>query len=116
MASFCANCAAPLESGTKFCAACGIAVELAPADLTASAGGAKTLLHSARGGRYPALRIIAVILKVLAVLTVVAAVFSALSAASLPSSVGVGLAGPAIAFLVVILGLCYGLFLWASAE
>jgi zinc-ribbon domain len=115
MASFCTNCAAPLESGTKFCAACGTAVEPA-AGLGALVGEAKPLFHSARGGRYPALRIIAVILKVLAVLTVVGAVFSALSVASLPSSVGVGPAGPAIAFLAVILGLCYGLFLWASAE
>jgi hypothetical protein len=115
MSGFCTNCAARLEAGTKFCAACGTAVELTPSP-TGSVAGAKAVFPPVRGSRYPVLRIIAVILKVLAVVAVVGAVLSALSAASLPSSAGIGLAGPAIAFLVVILGLCYGLFLWASAE
>jgi protein-S-isoprenylcysteine O-methyltransferase Ste14 len=115
MSSFCTNCAESLEPGTKFCGACGTPVESIPIPTT-SAPVPKALSSRARGNRYPALRIIATILKVFAVLTVIGAVLSAFSTASLPSSIGVGLAGPAVGFLVVIFGLCYGLFLWASAE
>jgi uncharacterized protein YjeT (DUF2065 family) len=43
-------------------------------------------------------------------------VISGLSVASLPNSLGIGGAGSAIALVFVLAGLCYGLFLWASAE
>jgi len=116
MANFCTSCAAPLGSGTKFCASCGAAVEATPAIAAPSAIETGTFSPAAATSRYPALRIISVILKILAVVAVLGAVLSALSAMSLPSSFGIGLAGSVVGGFIVILGLCYGLFLWASAE
>ena len=116
MAGFCTNCAAPLEPGTKFCGSCGGVVETPATPAVSSAEAPKPLPIALRGGRYPALRIISLLLKILAVLTVIGGVISGLSAASLPNSLGIGAAGSAIAFVIMVAGLCYALFLWASAE
>jgi uncharacterized protein YjeT (DUF2065 family) len=43
-------------------------------------------------------------------------VISGLSVVSLPNSLGIGAASSAIAFVIMLAGLCYALFLWASAE
>lgn len=115
MASFCTNCAAQLEPGTKFCGACGSVVEV-PAAPSVSAAQAPRSLPIALRGRYPALRIITVLLKILAVLTAIGGVISGLSVVSLPNSLGIGAASSAIAFVIMLAGLCYALFLWASAE
>lgn len=116
MASFCTNCAAPLEPGTKFCGACGSVVEVPTTSTVSSVQPAKPLPTANRGGRYPALRVIAGILKIVAVLTAIGAVISGLSAASLPNSFGIGPTGSVIGLVIVLAGLCYALFLWASAE
>jgi|SRR5580698_5646689 quaternary ammonium compound-resistance protein SugE len=115
MASVCANCAAQLERGAKFCGACGRVVETAATPLGGSAPAPKPLPIALRG-RYPALRIITVLLKILAVLTAIGGVISGLSAASLPNSLGIGAAASAIAVVILLASLCYALFLWASAE
>ena len=69
--------------------------------------------------RYPALRIIAVVLKVLAVITAIAGLVGGLSFSSLTAPSYFPNAG-AISGLAMLgglmLGLCYALFLWASAE
>lgn len=115
MASFCINCAAALEPGVKFCASCGVPVEPSAPAATVSAEVASAPSVE-RGRRYPALRIIAVILKVFAAVAVVAGVISGLSLASIQSSFGPAFGGSAMALFGVLGGLGYGLFLWASAE
>jgi hypothetical protein len=123
MSSICINCAAPLEVGTKFCGACGKAVEprLTPAQTVVQAH--RAIKTEAR--RYPALRLIALILKIVAVLTAVGGVIAGFSAAaitnSLPNYAGInssgsGAAGSAIGWMIFLVALCYALFLWASAE
>jgi hypothetical protein len=116
MANFCNSCAAPLESTAKFCRACGAAVEAHPANITVQPVATSQVLPPTRGRRYPALHIIAVILKVLAALTAIAGVLSGIAAGSIPSP-GFGVpGGGAIALLIILGGLAYALFLWASAE
>jgi hypothetical protein len=116
MANFCKSCRAPLEPAAKFCGACGAVVEAPPPSIAVQpVPTPKVFLHT-QGRRYPALRIIAVILKVLAALTAIGGVLSAIAAGSIPNP-GFGVpGGGAIAVLVILVGLCYALFLWASAE
>lgn len=125
MASICTNCAAPLEAGTKFCGACGNAVEAPTALPQRTASLSALALTATRSRRYPALRIIALLLKIFAVLTAIGAAITGLSAASLTSSLptypgiatqGIGAAGSAVGWIIFLAGLCYALFLWASAE
>jgi hypothetical protein len=120
MASICSNCAAPLEAETKFCGACGNAV-----DVRSISSENHGLRAAIRDRRYPGLRIIAFILKIFAVLTAIGGVITGLSAASITSSLpnypgivspGIGAAGSAIGWIIFLAGLCYALFLWASAE
>jgi hypothetical protein len=123
MSSICINCAAPLEVGTKFCGACGKAVEprMTPA---------QTVVQPHRGitteaRRYPALRLIALILKIVTVLTALGGVITGFSAATITNSLpnyagiassGIVAAGSAIGWMIFLVALCYALFLWASAE
>lgn len=135
MNGVCKNCAAPLEPETKFCGACGSVVTALPVQDIA-------VLHpsSADGGRrYPALRIIALLLKIEAVLTAVVGVISGIGGviaglsataitSSLPnyaglSSPGISAAGSAIGWFIFLAGLCNALlflccalYLWAAAE
>ena len=71
MAGFCINCAAPLESGTKFCGACGAAADTTPPVSATKADRVPQVFSQAPGRRYPVLRIVAVILKVFAATTAV---------------------------------------------
>jgi hypothetical protein len=125
MASTCSSCAAPLEAGTKFCGTCGSPVD---ARSVPRENAAQIHRASAVGGqsrRYPGLRIIAFLLKIFAVLTAVGGGITGLSAASITGSLpnysglgspGIGAAGSAIGWIIFLAGLCYALFLWASAE
>jgi uncharacterized protein YjeT (DUF2065 family) len=116
MASFCTSCATALEPGAKFCGRCGTVVEAPPSSIAVQSVPVAQSFSHKHGRRYPALRIIAVILKVLAALTAIGGVLSALAAGSIPSP-GFGVpGGGAIALLIILGGLGYGLFLWASAE
>ena len=119
MSGICKNCAAPLGAGTKFCGACGSAVE-APVHSAESAAPLRSLPSATRDRRYPALRIIAFLFKILAALTAIGGAITGLSAASisssLPNAPGIGPAGSAIGWIIFLGGLCYALFLWASAE
>jgi hypothetical protein len=125
MSSSCTNCTAPLEAGAKFCGSCGSAVE-APARLLESPVPPHGSLSAAvRERRYPALRIIAVLIKILAVLTTIGGAITGLSAASITNSLpgsagigapGIGAAGSTIGWIIFLVSLCYALFLWASAE
>lgn len=122
MNEVCKNCAAPLEPGTKFCGTCGSVVASSPA----SPDVAVSHPRPTNGGRrYPALRIIALLLKIVAVLTAIGGAITGLSAASITSSLpnyagvgspGIGAAGSAIGWIIFLAGFCYALFLWASAE
>jgi len=122
MNEVCRNCAAPLEPGTKFCGTCGNAV----APSTAPPDVAVPHPRPANGGRrYLGLRIIALLLKILAGLTAIGGAITGLSAVSITSSLpnfagvsspGIGAAGSAIGGIIFLVSLCYGLFLWASAE
>ncbi len=115
MASFCTCCAATLEPGAKFCGACGAVVEPPTPAVMAKPVPTKGI-SGPYGRRYPALRIIAVILKIAAAVTAVGGVLSGLAAGSIPSP-GYGVpGGGAIALLVILASLFYALFLWASAE
>lgn len=120
MSTFCSNCSAPLEAGTKFCGACGSLVEIASTPPATTPLPRNSLSTTNLVRRYPALRIIALLFKILAVLIAIGGVLAGLSAASitssLPNSVGIGAAGSAIGFVIVLTALCYALFLWASAE
>ncbi len=120
MNGFCTNCSAPLESGTKFCGACGSAVEAPTASPESATPPPSPLPPMNRTPRYPALRVIAFLLKILAALTAIGGVITGLSAASitnsLPNSAGIGAAGSAIGWIIFLGSLCYALFLWASAE
>lgn len=125
MASICTNCAAPLDAGTKFCGACGNAVDARPVSQENSAQIHRVSAGGSQSRRYPGLRIIAFILKILAVLTALGGAITGLSAASITSSLpnypgigspGIGAAGSAIGWIIFLLSLCYALFLWASAE
>lgn len=125
MTGTCGNCAAPLEAGTKFCGTCGSAVA-APTDspqVTSPFPGRDSSVSHSR--RYPALRIIAMLIKIFAVLTAIGGAITGLSAAALTSSLppypgiatsSIGSAGSAIGWSIFLVGLCYALFLWASAE
>jgi len=70
------------------------------------------------------LRVIALLLKIFAALTAIGGAITGLSAASITSALpnypgigsGIGAAGSAIGWIVFLAGLCYALFLWASAE
>ncbi|MGA3128930.1 MAG: zinc ribbon domain-containing protein [Candidatus Korobacteraceae bacterium] len=116
MANFCNSCATPLETGAKFCGRCGAVVEAAPSSSAVQPVPTSQSFSHAQGRRYPALRIIAVILKVLAALTAIGGVLSGIAAGSIPSP-GFGVpGGGAIVLLVILGGLGYALFLWASAE
>lgn len=116
MASFCTSCAQALDPGAKFCGTCGATVESANHISTATADRAPQVFSHAHVKRYPALRVIAVILKVLAAITAVGGVFSGLAASSILSR-GYGVpGGGAIPLMIIVAGLCYALFLWASAE
>jgi hypothetical protein len=91
-------------------------VEAAPSSIPVQPVPTSQSFSHAQGRRYPALRIIAVILKVLAALTAIGGVLSGIAAGSIPSP-GFGVpGGGAVAFLVILVGLGYALFLWASAE
>ena len=123
MSSVCINCAAPLEVGTKFCGACGKAVEPRMTVTQTVVQPQPAITTEAR--RYPALRLIALILKIVAVLTAVGGVITGFSAAAITSSLpnyagiassGIGAAGSAIGWMIFLVALCYALFLWASAE
>lgn len=116
MANFCNSCAAPLEPAAKFCGACGAVVEAPPSSIPVRPVPVSRSFSHEQGRRYPALRIIAVILKVLAALTAIGGVLSGMAAGSIPTP-GFGVpGGGAIALLVILGGLGYALFLWASAE
>lgn len=122
MSTVCTNCAATLELGTKFCGACGKAVE---PRITSTQNVSRPRLITTPGRRYPGLRLIALLLKIVAVLTAVGGVITGLSATALTSSLpnyagaatsGIGAAGSAIGWMIFLVALCYALFLWASAE
>lgn len=116
MASFCTSCAAGIDPGSKFCGTCGATVESTTQTSTPKPGRAAQVFSNAHGSRYPALRIIAVIIKIFAAITAVGGVLSGFAAGSIPSP-GYGVpGGGAIALLIILAGLCYALFLWASAE
>jgi len=118
LASFCTSCAAALEPGAKFCGACGAVVDTPTPAVTAKPLPAQGTSHP-HSRQYPALRIIAVILKILAVVTAVGGILSALAAGSVPATPYFP-SGGAISALIVLVGilagLCSALFLWASAE
>ena len=125
MPKFCTNCAATLDPGVRFCAACGAQVEAAPAPNNRRAPA--TSIVSGERGRYPALRIISVILKVFSVFVAIGGLITGLSIAGLASSAGAfGGAGPfggaaalpggAFALFAVLGSLTYALCLWGSAE
>src|ERR1022692_3833359 len=116
MASTCTNCAAPLEAGTKFCGACGSAVE-ARTSLPQSAppppSPGPTASHSRR---YPALRIIALLLKILAAMTGIGGVITGFSAATITSALpsypgiarqGNGGGGKALGWIIFPLRFCF---------
>ena len=123
MASFCTNCAAPLETGTKFCGACGTVAEAPTTSPESIASPRSSPPTTNRGRRYPALRVIAFVLKIGAVLTALGGMIFGVSAASLadfaPPYARIGAAGTAsfaIGWTIFFFGLLYALFLWASAE
>lgn len=120
MASFCTSCAATLDPGSKFCGACGATVEEAPQISAGKADRAPQVFSHGHGDRYPALRIIAVILKVLAVLTALGGLLGGIAFGSIPASsyfpTGSGTISLLAIFGGLLAGLCYALFLWASAE
>jgi len=120
MSSFCANCAATLEPGTKFCGACGTTVETPTTSRSNIAAADNTQPASNVSRRYPGLRVIAVLLKIGAVLTALGGLIVGGSAAELaglvPPDARPGGAGPAIGLTFFLFGLLYALFLWASAE
>lgn len=125
MSSTCTNCATPLETGTKFCGACGNAVDASTASPENTVQPSRVSLVRSSERRYPGLRIIAFPLKILAVLAAIGGAITGLSAASITGSLpnyagigspGIGAAGSAIGWIIFIAGLCYALFLWASAE
>jgi hypothetical protein len=83
MNEVCKSCAAQLEPTTKFCGSCGSAV----ASSFGSPEAAVSHSRPANGGRrYPALRIIALLLKIVAALTAIGGAITGLSAASITSS------------------------------
>jgi len=119
MASFCTNCAVALDPGSKFCGICGARIDSTQQNSSPKPIMPPQVVPRTQSSRYPALRIIAVILKILAVITAIAGVVGGLSLGSLtgpgylPNSGAIsGLA----MFGGLLLGLCYALFLWASAE
>jgi protein-S-isoprenylcysteine O-methyltransferase Ste14 len=116
MAGFCTTCAAALDPGSKFCGACGTIVDSAPQHSVTKPGTAAPVVLQTQSRRYPALRIIAVVLKILAVITAIAGLVGGLSFTSLTGSSYLPYAGALSGLAVILGGLCYALFLWASAE
>ena len=122
MASFCTNCAAALDTGTKFCAACGTATDTAaPAETSSSPRTVPVARYAAartvsERSRYPVLRLIAVVLKVLAAIVAVFGVLGSLIAIGGANS-GLGMLSGALGALVgLVVSLIWGLALWAWAE
>jgi L-asparagine transporter-like permease len=129
---FCSSCSTALEPGAKFCAACGTPVVVTPAAgpaWTAPPPASPAAAHIPGPGlaplharRYPALRIVAVILKVVAVLCVavtligfIAALVNTTSNAT-PFGASLGYAVLPSAFLGIFAGFGAGLYMWATAE
>ena len=103
MANFCNSCATPLDPAAKFCGACGTVVETTPPSIAVQPPPRSQVFSHTQGRRYPALRIIAVILKVLAALTAIGGVLSGIAAGSIPTP-GFGVPGGGAIALLVILG------------
>src|SRR5579863_8012077 len=116
MATFCTNCATPLETGAKFCAVCGTN-QIAPQAPTMISPSTTYVASATNGKRFPALRIIASLFKVLAVLAALGGILTALNISNMlggPFNQGVN-AAP-LALIIALWGVCLGLFLWATAE
>ena len=116
MASFCTSCAAALDPGSKFCGACGTTVDSVPQHSATKPSMPAQVTLNAHNHRYPALRIISVVVKILAVITAVAGLIGGLSFTSLSGSNFLPYTGGLSALAIILGGLCYALFLWASAE
>lgn len=114
MASFCTNCAAPLEPAAKFCGACGTGVD--PPVVAATPLPTAQVFTAAPGRRYPALRVISVVLKVSAVLTAGGALIFGLAVGLIPFGPFLGSYPGGLGLGIIIAGIFYGLFQWASAE
>lgn len=124
MPNFCTNCAAQLESGTKFCPECGAAVEVTTPSVTSNpVQGSPPTSFAVSGARYPMLRVLVSILKVLAVLAIALALISGvyilLPTSPEPSPFGLGgafgLVTKFYSLIGMIFGFGYGLTLWAIA-
>jgi protein-S-isoprenylcysteine O-methyltransferase Ste14 len=116
MASFCTSCAAALDPGSKFCGVCGTIVDSAPQLSAEKPNTLAQVVVETQSRRYPALRIIAVVLKILAVITAIVGLLGGLSFTSLIGTNYLPYAGGLSALAIILAGLCYALFLWASAE
>lgn len=127
MPAYCTNCAAALDPGVKFCAACGTPVEVpapphlpaAPARTEASPAGAYSApAPASTGRRYPALRIVAIVLKVAAVFWLIVGVLGFIMALAMGSDLpaGMGAASGIYGFLCLLTAVYFAVLSWAGAE
>jgi hypothetical protein len=125
MASFCTNCAAALDPGTKFCAVCGTPSESAiaptapatPRPVSAPVYSSSPIV--AERGRYPVVRLCAVLLKIAAVLTGVMGIISAVGmseASSMPFMGGLAALGALGGLFLIIWTLIMAVTMWGVAE
>jgi len=120
MAAYCTNCAATLDPGVKFCASCGTPTEATPPSRAAAV---PATVHEpstavSAGNRYPALRIVAILLKVTAAVWVIIGVVGLIAAMSAGSDLPSGLGGMSgfYGFLVLLSCLYFAVMSWAGAE
>lgn len=129
MAAYCTNCAAALEPGVKFCASCGAPTEapLPPAPnptaavsggVSVSAGAHSVPTPSVVGRRYPALRIVAIVLKVAAIIWLIVGVIGLITGISVGSnpSIGFPASGGMYGFFFLLTSLYFAVMSWAGAE
>ncbi|HLH55032.1 MAG TPA: zinc ribbon domain-containing protein [Verrucomicrobiae bacterium] len=117
MASFCTNCAAPLDPGAKFCGACGAAVEDTPVIPSSQPVEPAWAFRRGHKGRYPALRIVATIFKVLAVISAIGGIIAGVVIGTEAGSISGGnMPGGVLAVLVILGSLLNGVILWSSSE
>lgn len=123
MAAYCTNCAAALDPGAKFCPSCGAQTEAAapppaPSVSPTHDAGSSPYAPPALGRRYPALRIVAIVLKVGAVIWVVIGVIGLLVviASSSNSPLGSRLVNPVQGFALLLVCLYFAVMSWAGSE
>jgi zinc-ribbon domain len=126
MAAFCTSCAAVLEPGVKFCASCGAPAEVSPptrpgpaAPTSAAKDAGNTASSVPKGARrYPALRIVAIVLKVAAVIWLVVGVIAFITALAMGSDLpaAMGAASGLYGFLMLLTSAYFAVMSWAGAE